>query len=193
MEKFNDIIEQIKKQKTENPPRSLTENVIGRLPDIYPGLWLAAATIIYDLYKRAVAPDDSQSDGVTCRECFFYFFITGLFYLIIGIILTIGFRQMDSGTIVMKWIKLQPYFTIGTALWLFSLGTILMMEDSIGIKIAKYGTLLYIFCAVLNSAMLWPYLRIPYASVFITGLAATGALMGIMLVRAVQKMELRSV
>lgn len=193
MEKFADIIEQIEKQKTMNPPPSLTDNVVGRLPDKYPGIWPAAASVTHDLYSRAVAPDFSQSDSVTCRECSFYFFITGFFYLIMGIILMTGFRETASVTAMMEWIKLQPYFTTGTAVWLFAIGAILMMDVGTGIKIAQYGTLLYIFCAVMNSVMLWPSLRVPYAGLFITGLAATGALMGIMLARALQKMEVRAV
>jgi len=193
MEKFNDIIEQIKKQKTENPPRSLTENVMGRLPDKYPNTWLAAASLVLNLFMRSLETDGCQEEGMTCRECSFYFFITGLFYLIIGIILSMGLRGTDSGTAVMTWIKLQPYFTLGTAVWLLALGAILIMDGSMGIKIAKYGTLLYIFCAVANSVLLWPHLRIPYAGIFVIGLTATGALMGIMLVRAVQIMELRTV
>jgi hypothetical protein len=196
MEKFADIIEQIKKQKTMNPPESLTDNVTGRLPHKYPGI-LSIAAFVYHLYMQVYMhvfeTDGSQEDGITCRECSFYFFITGLFYLIMGIVLMMGLQGMDSGTAMMKWIKLQPYFTMGTAIWLLALGAILMMDESIGIKIAKYGTLLYIFCAVANSILLWPHLRIPYAGIFITGLAATGALMGIMLVRAVHKMELRTI
>jgi len=193
MEKFTDIIEQIKKHKAIDPPQSLTDNVMSRLPDKYPGIGLAAVSFVHNLFTRAFAPDGDQCTGLTCRECSFYFFITGLFYLIIGIILMLGLRGAGSNITVTEWIKMQPYLTIGAALLLFALGAILMMNESIGIKIAKYGTLLYIFCAVVNSILLRPYLRIPYASFFIIGLAATSALMGIILVQAVQKMELSNI
>jgi hypothetical protein len=192
MEKFTDIIEQIKKQKTIEPRQSLTDNVMGRLPDKYPGIGFTAVFFTHNLFTRAFAPDGDQCDGLTCRECSFYFFITGIFYLIIGIILMMALREAGSNTALTEWVKMQPYFTTGAAIWLLALGTVLMMDESIGSKIAKYGTLLYIFCAVVNSILLRPYLRIPYSGFFVIALAATSALMGIMLVQAVQKMELRT-
>ena len=85
MEKFADITEKIKKQKTIDPQESFRDQVMERLLDQYPGILLAAASFIHHLYKRALAPASDQSNGLTRSECSFYFFITGFFYLIIGI------------------------------------------------------------------------------------------------------------
>ena len=84
------------------------------------------------------------------RECSFCFFITGFFYLIMGIVLMAGFKAIGSGMAVTDWIALQPHFTIGAAMWLLALGMLLMMDGRIGIKIAQYGTLFYIFFTVVN-------------------------------------------
>jgi hypothetical protein len=85
MEKFADITEKIKKQKTIDPQESFRDQVMERLLDQYPGILLAAASFIHNLYKQALASAGDQSNGLTCSECSFYFFITGFFYLIIGI------------------------------------------------------------------------------------------------------------
>ena len=59
------------------------------------------------------------------RECSFCFFITGFFYLIMGIILMAGFKAIGSGVLAAEWIKLQPQLTIGAAIWLLALGMLL--------------------------------------------------------------------
>jgi hypothetical protein len=191
MEKFAEIIEKIKKQKTMDPPKSFTDGVMRRLPDQYPGILLAAASFVHQLYKHALAPDGDRSNGLTRRECSFYFFITGLFYLIIGIILMMGLQQISSSMATMEWIKLQPHLTIGAAIWLLALGLVLMSDGSAGIKAVRYGTLIYVFFTVLNGILIQTHLHVPYAGVFIVGFVATSALMGVMLAHAVKKVELR--
>ena len=95
--------------------------------------------------------------------------------------------SMDFSTI--NWIGLQPYFAIGTALWLFSLALVLNISGRSGVNAARYGTILYIFFAVINSLLIRYYLHIPYAIIFVIGLAASSAFMGIMLVQAIRKMD----
>lgn len=192
MEKFAEIIEKIKKQKTMDPPKSFTDQVMRRLPDQYPGILLAAASFVHQLYKHALAPDGDRSNGLTRRECSFYFFITGFFYLIIGIILMMGLQQISSSMAAMEWIKLQPHLTIGAAIWLLALGLVLMLDGSAGIKAVRYGTLIYVFFTVLNGILIQTHLHVPYAGVFMVGFVATSALMGVMLAHAVKKVELRS-
>ena len=87
----------------------------------------------------------------------------------------------------MEWIKLQPHLTIGAAIWLLALGVVLIMGGSNGMKIAKDGTLFYIFSAVVNGTLMRLYLHVPFAGVFIIGFVATSAFMGGPLALAVQK------
>jgi hypothetical protein len=193
MEEYADIIEKIKKQKTIDPPASFTDSVMRRLPDRSPGILLAVASVFHHLCNQALAPAGDQSIGLTRRECSFYFFITGFFYLIIGIILVVGLQEIDSGTTAMVWIKLQPHLTIGAAIWFLALGVVLKTGGSNGMKIAKYGTLLYIYFAVVNGTFMRLSLHVPFSGMFIVGFVATNAFMGILLALAIQKMELRPV
>ena len=110
-----------------------------------------------------------------------------------GIVLVVGVKGTGSGMAAMEWIKLQPYLIIGAAIWLLALGMVLMMKGSIAIKIAKYGTWFYIFSTVINGILMWNFMHVPHAGVFIIGLAATSALMGVLLALAVQKIELKPV
>jgi hypothetical protein len=60
-------------------------------------------------------------------------------------------------------------------------------------KIAKYGTLLYIYIAVVNGTLIRLYLHVPFAGMFIIGFVATNVFIGVLLALTVQKMELRPV
>ena len=193
MEKFADIIEKIKKQKTMDPPESFAADVMLRLPDQYPGVLFAVTSFVQKLYQYALAPDDDKKGGLTRRECSFYFFITGFFYLIIGIILMMGLSGISSGMGAMEWIKLQPHLTIGVAIWLLALGVVLMLNVSVGIKVARYGTLVYVFFALENGILMRSYLHFPFAGVIIIGFVATSAIMGFMLADAVKQIGLRAV
>ncbi|MCX5808078.1 MAG: hypothetical protein NTX36_01685 [Proteobacteria bacterium] len=193
MEKFADIIEKIKNQKIIDPPESFADHVMRQLPDQYPGILFAAASFVHHLYNHALALDGDGSNGLTSRECSFYFFITGFFYMIIGIILMMGLQGIGSSMAAMEWIGLQPHLTIGAAIWLLALGVLLMLNGSVGIKAARYGTMFYVFFAVVNGILMRQYLHVPFAGVFIIGFVATSAFMGVMLSRAVKKVELRTV
>lgn len=187
-EQFRDLTEIMENAGQKKPSENFTSAVMARLSE---GKETIKTFSLGRLFSNNL--NFSFQNSVTKTECAFCFFLTGFFYLIIGSILMVGIQGIGSSMAAMEWIKLQPHLTIGEAIWLLVLGVILMIAGSAGMKIAKYGTLLYIFFAVVNSMLLRPYLRFPYADIFIIGLAATGALMGIMLVQVVQKMELRPV
>ena len=68
-----------------------------------------------------------------------------------------------------------------------------MLDGSVGIKAARYGTLIYVFFAVVNGILMRSYMHVPFAGVLIIGFVATSAIMGVMLAQAVKKVELRTV
>jgi hypothetical protein len=192
--RFRDLTEIMEKAPRQASPEGFTARVMARLPEQDAGL-------LFKL-KRALTAQAGEGfnfgwaweiGAVSKTECSFYFFITGFFYLIIGIVAMMGLKEISSAMAAMDWIGLQPHLALGTAIWLFALGVVLMLDGSAGIKAARYGTLFYIFSAVVNGILMRPYLHIPYAGIFIIGLVVTSALMGVMLALAVKKMELRPV
>ena len=193
MDNHQDIIERIKSTPVMQPSASFTDHVMRRLPNRYPGILLKVGAFVNQLYSSALAVDGDREGGLTRRECSFYFFITGFFYLIIGIVLIIGFQGISTGMVATEWIKLQPHLTIGAAIWLLALGFVLMMDGSVGIKAARYGTLIYVFFAVVNGILMRSYVNVPFAGVLIIGFVAASAFMGVMLAQAVKKVEVRIV
>jgi hypothetical protein len=178
---YKDIINLMEATPKAPVPDNFTQNVMERIT-------------LLNFSEKGVESRWAQILSVSNpRECSFCFFITGFFYLIMGIILMLGLRAISSGIEVADWISLQPSLTIGAAIWLLALGLLLILDGRIGIKIAQYGTLLYIFFTVVNGILMRPYLRVPHADVFVIGFVATGTLMGIMLSLAVKKVEMRHI
>jgi hypothetical protein len=194
MDQHQAIIDLIKSTPAIEPTDDFTRRLMSRLPELDQGVWAKAKQTLFNPSGTGVQSRWAQILPVSNkRECSFCFFITGFFYLIIGIVLMAGFKAIGSSMAAMEWITLQPHLTIGAAAWLLALGMVLMMDGSIAIKIARYGTLFYIFFTVFNGILMRPYLHVPYAGVFVIGFVATSALMGVMLALAVKKMELRPV
>jgi hypothetical protein len=194
LNEFKDLIKMMEATPKAPVPDHFTQNVMGRLPELDQGVWARAKHALFNPSWAGVPSRWAQLLTVTnTRECSFCFFVTGFFYLIMGIVLMAGFKTIGSSMAAMEWITLQPHLTIGAATWLLALGMVLMMDGSTAIKIARYGTLFYIFFTVLNGILMRSYLHVPYANVFIIGFVATSALMGVMLALAVKKVELRPV
>lgn len=191
MDHHQDLIDLIKSAPAIQPPDDFTPGVMARLPELDQGVWARAKHTLFNLSGAGVQSRWQILPVSNTRECSFCFFITGFFYLIMGIVLMAGFKTIGSNMAAMEWITLQPHLTIGAAIWLLALGMVLMMDGSTAIKITRYGTLFYVFFAIVNGILMRPYLHVPYAGVFIIGFVATSALMGVMLALAVKKVELR--
>jgi hypothetical protein len=174
-------------------PKGFTQNVMGRLPAGH-GIWSMIGNVLPGILQEGAQSVWERGIRVPSKtECSFYFFITGFFYLIMALVLMASFKVVISSQAAADWIALQPHVTLGAAIWLLALGALLIMDGRTAIKIAQYGTLFYIFFAVLNGILIWSHLRIPYAGIFIIGFTGTSALMGAMLVLAVKKMDLNPV
>jgi len=70
---------------------------------------------------------------------------------------------------------------------------ILRVNESIAIKIAKYGTWFYIFSVIINCILMWDYLQFSSAGVFFIGFVAANTFMGVVLVYAIERVELMTI
>lgn len=193
--KFKCLIEIMESEPKLQPPEGLSEKIMMRLAvEERHDLWRKSKGAISDFlvgrYHFGWSPKLTVSSP---RECSYCFFMTGFFYLVMGIILMVGFKTISSSFSATDWIKLQPYVTLSTAIWLLALGGILIMESRTAFKIARFGTLLYIFCTVSNGVLMSSYLHIPYAGIIMTGFIVAGIVMGTMLALAVENLEFRPV
>ncbi|OPL13822.1 MAG: hypothetical protein AVO39_09990 [delta proteobacterium MLS_D] len=183
-DEFNDLIELMTRARRMPVPDRFVGTLMKRIDaEAKPGP--ANIAVRFAGYFGKV----ENSDSSDIRECAACFFLAGFFYLVMGIILTAGFRAIHFSASPAEWITLQPYLTIGAALLLFALGAALMAREKAALKAAFRGTILYIFLVAVNGIFMAPYLNIPHAGLFIAGFMGAGVFMGITLARAVRKSE----
>ena len=191
-EHYQHIIDILQSSPQAAAPDDFTHQVMVRLPEIDHGFLPSLKHLIFNPSRAALRSCWDQMLSVSdLKECSLCFFITGFFYLIMGIILMAGLKAIGANIFTMDWIRLQPYFTIIAAIWLIALGILMILDGSASMKIAKYSMLFYIFFTLFNGVLMWPSLRIPHAGVFVIGFVVISAIMGIMLAIAVQHLELR--
>jgi len=190
LEEYRDLVQLMQAAPKMSVSDGFTETVMKALPERDSVLQRMASHWIRFFPGGAYAREGRRSAYLNPRECSFYFFITSFFYLIVGMVLMAGFKEIGANTAAMDWIRLQPQVTLGIAVWLFALGAVLMMNGRIIFRLAKFGTLFYIIFTIANGVLIGHYFNIPHANVLIIGFIGGGVFMGIMLALAVKRTEL---
>ena len=117
---------------------------------------------------------------VTKTECAFYFFLTGFFYLILGLIMMIGLPL----PVVMEnngWLSVQPFFGILLAVELTIVGIVLLKKGDSAIRLVRMGTILYTALVILNFWIGNLYIQPVAAVFFIAVFSMTGLVLAALL------------
>jgi len=171
--------------KAIEPPADLTARVLSRLSEA-PGSRLIAVREY--LFRPRTANIDlarAFTGSVSRPECSFYYLMGGLYYLIISLILMIGLNRLDPRWAAVTWIKLQPYISLFTALWLGAMGVALLKNGQTAIRVAYTGSLLLIGFFIVNGIAIHLTAELPVALVFLFALVGTGIIGGLFLLRIV--------
>jgi hypothetical protein len=171
--------------KAIEPPADLTARVLSRLSEA-PGSRLIAVREY--LFRPRTANIDlarAFTGSVSRPECSFYYLMGGLYYLIISLILMIGLNRLDPRWAAVTWIKLQPYISLFTALWLGAMGVALLKNGQTAIRVAYTGSLLLIGFFIVNGVAIHLTAGFPVALVFLFALVGTGIIGGLFLLRIV--------
>lgn len=188
----NDLVQWVKETPQVNPPAGFTQRVMEKLPELKESIWKKIKWSLLKPMKEQVYSKRAQTNEISTEpESSFYFFVTGFFYLLMGMILAAGFKAMNFHLAEANWAAAQLLLTVGTAIWLLAIGFVLMRDDRMSIKMAKFGTAFYVIFSVVNGILLRSFFNFPYADFFIIGFIGGGVCMGCMLVLAIKKMELR--
>jgi hypothetical protein len=115
--------------------------------------------------------------SVQKTECAFYFFLTGFFYLVLGIILMLGLAQMTTGLPFASWLKIQTFFYLLEAFCLTALGAILYIDGTISVRIARIRTVLYAVLVIMNGLTGVISTHFPAAIFFSSTFAVGGMIM----------------
>lgn len=176
-EHFRDLTGIMENTSTQQPPEGFTAGIMARLPEektARPQFFLK------QLFGNSIFPTNLNigfRNPVTKKECSFYFFLTGFFYLILGLILMLGL-SLSGGLHYPEWLTFQPLIGLLLAVDLVALGIAVYKSGESAIRFTRIGIVLYAVLVILNGLVGTLYIRIPvaifFAAIFsITGLGIT--------------------
>lgn len=113
-------------------------------------------------------------------ECSLCFLLAGFYYLIIGVVIMIGFENVLSMGTMGDWIRYQPLITILTALYLIGLGVFSLTRPQSGTKVTTPGILLFLGFVILNALLVRNAAPYPYSLIFLITLSVSGIVMGML-------------
>ncbi|HOM69410.1 MAG TPA: hypothetical protein PLQ58_04415, partial [Smithellaceae bacterium] len=185
MEKYNNIIDIIKKQEAISPPDDIVQKIME-------GAEKAEESFGYKLYRllfqrRRLSPDAKSilaGNIVSPVQCFFLLFIVGLFYLLLGLSVIIGMRDLLTNANINLWLRFQPYLTLISGLFIIYFAFSIKKKPQT-IIFAKYGIIAHSIFLIINALILEFVLVFPVAMAFLLALSLLAVFLGILLVSSI--------
>jgi hypothetical protein len=100
------------------PPADTTARILSRLSEAPASRLVAVREFLFRPRTANIDLVKALSGNVSRPECSFYYLMGGLYYFIISLILMVGFNKLDPSWAAVTWIKLQPYISLFTALFI---------------------------------------------------------------------------
>ncbi|HRR41570.1 MAG TPA: hypothetical protein P5244_10100, partial [Syntrophales bacterium] len=109
------IARMMREEATPEPPADLGVRVMERIRSFRPSPWRVLGEAL--VRPRAVSFDPIRAlrAPVSGQECSFYFFMVGIFYAVLGVILLAGLHGLGSFPAAPGWVRWQPPIALATA------------------------------------------------------------------------------
>ena len=174
-QQFRDLTQIMENAEQKQPPEDFTAKVMARLSE--------EKETVQPYSLGRLFPTNFNfgfRNSVTKTECAFYFFLTGFFYFILGLIMLIG---IPLPVIILNngWFSFQPILGLLLAIELAALGIILYKKGDSAIRFVRMGTLLYAALIILNGWIGTFYIGFAASTFFIAVFSITGLVFAILL------------
>jgi hypothetical protein len=172
-ERFRDLTGIMENTSLKQPPEGFTARIMSRLAEEKverPRFFLK------QLFGNSAFPTNLNlgfRNPVTKTECSFYFFLTGFFYMVLGLILMLGL-SLSGGLSYPEWLTMQPLIGLLLAVELIVLGIAVYTNGESAIRFARVGMILYAVLVILNGLVGTLYIHIPVAIFFAAIFSITG-------------------
>lgn len=186
MEEFAEIIRKIQKQKPFNPPGDLVNKVMAGVQKVEEGILYKFNRILFQ--PRELSPDAAgllSGRIMSHRQCSFLLFIVGLFYLLMGLFVIWGMKDVLSHGNINLWLRAQPYLTILSAILIISIAVMVSQKPQT-IIFAQYGIIAHTAFIVVNILIVEFMLFSPQAIVFALVLAVAAIVFGVLLISSIR-------
>lgn len=161
MEKYQPLLNLIEKAPQVEVPDNFTDQVmagIGPYPSHH-----GALQGLHDLFFRPRHVETSKffPQGITNRQCGFYFFLVSLFYIAVGLVFLKSLNLITSSGYQASWLIYQPEFSFAVAVGFALLGVSFFSNRPVSANLAKFGILVYAGSIIFNNIFLQIDVRLP--------------------------------
>jgi hypothetical protein len=167
-EQFQHVTEIMKNSPPPQPSENFTAEVMARLPQVRE---LSETYSYSSIYSTKIK--FGFNDSVTKAECAFYFFLAGFFYMVLGLILVMGFWQAEVLNLK-QWFSWQPFLSVLLATALAVMGLAIYRKDESAVPYVRVGILLYTALIILNGWIGILLMNVPPAVLFVVIISLSG-------------------
>jgi len=186
MEKFSDIISAIKNQQPVNPPDTIVDHVMAKLEKVDQS---AAGRLQHFLLPQRIFSPDTAGNFTgritSYQQCAFLLFMVGFFYLVAGVVTLWGFRDAIAGTQINPWLKIQPYITIASALFIIAAAVLMNFRPQTTAFI-QYAMIIHTTFILVNAVILKSILSFPVALIYVLILTMLAIVFGVLLIGSIR-------
>lgn len=180
-EEFKEAIKIIKEIRPVTPPDGLTVRCMGRIDRHYAGF---TGGILRMLHQEV----SFSGAWRAASECSFCLFAVGFFFMIIGLVLTVGLNRPELYAGVSHWLLMQPTFILANACLFMLMTAAVVRHGRKALPVVKLGILFFIAFLILNNYTIEP-MTIPHIERFIAVFSAASVLMGVVFVFSLEKQQ----
>lgn len=183
---FRDLTGIMENVPPKQPPEGFTAKVMANLPERKANIRQFSFLRPFGIPVFATNMNIDFRSSVTKTECAFYFFLTGFFYLVLGLILMLGLPR-TAGLSHPGWLAVQPLVGLLLAVELTALGIAVYTNGDSAVRFVRSGTLLYAALIILNGWLGTLYMQVPMVIFFAVIFSLTGLSIAVLLGLAVDR------
>ncbi|MBN2283463.1 MAG: hypothetical protein JXO48_06195 [Deltaproteobacteria bacterium] len=180
MEKeYQEIIEILQKIHPVHPPEYLVSSIMQEIQK--------RDTLLDRLGNIFRKPIFMPRNSSRASECGFCLFTAGFFFLVMGLVLTIGFKVNGLYSLVSGWFHYQPYAMLFTAAFFLVLSFIIVKGERRFLVAVKYAVFIFMSALVMNAVLLSPGLFLPSANFFVVAFTGTMFMMSFFILVSLER------
>ena len=146
---FEFILNLLKSSATVTPPPDFTRKVMRRLSKL--NIDHRRSSDRKSLNERLQVTIGNLTSPTTAIEVATCFFLTGFFYLVLGISLHIGMKSLGADPSATGWIYYQPHLAVLFAMGFSTVGFLFLKNSRLAFRSANLTTIFYILFSIINS------------------------------------------
>jgi hypothetical protein len=186
MEKFLDIIAAVKNQQPVNPPDAFTDQVMARLEKIDQSAISKIKCFFSHQQKISLDAAGIFFGRITSyQQCAFLLLMVGFFYLVTGFVTAWGFHDAIAGGNINPWLKMQPYITIGSALFILSSAFLIIYHPQ-ATAFIQYSIIVHTLFILVNALILESILSFPIALIYVLILTMMAIGLSVLLIASIR-------